>query len=56
MIGLNLNPSHKDLRMQTNISHLPLEKQRELEQITETIKTQENVEMIILFGSYTRGD
>ena len=56
MIGFNLKPSHKDLRMQTNISHLPLEKQRELEQITETIKTQEGVEMVILFGSYARGD
>ncbi|WP_428625087.1 nucleotidyltransferase domain-containing protein [Sedimenticola sp.] len=56
MIGFNLNQSNKDSGMQTNISHLPLKKQRELEQITEIVKAQEGVEMVILFGSYARGD
>jgi predicted nucleotidyltransferase/HEPN domain-containing protein len=46
----------ENLRMQTNISRLPDEKQRELEQITEIIRAQGEVEMVILFGSYARGD
>jgi uncharacterized protein len=56
MIRFIFNESYKDIRMQTNISHLPLEKQRELEQIKEIIKAQEGVAMVILFGSYARGD
>jgi predicted nucleotidyltransferase len=46
----------ESLRMQTDISRLPEAKQRELEQITEIIRAQGEVEMVILFGSYARGD
>jgi predicted nucleotidyltransferase/HEPN domain-containing protein len=56
MIGFNLNKSNKDTGMQTTISHLPREKQQELEQIAEIIEALDGVEMIILFGSYARGD
>jgi predicted nucleotidyltransferase len=56
MIGFSQSEATQGPRMQTNISHLPLEKQRELEQIAEIIKAQEGVEMVILFGSYARGD
>ncbi len=56
MIGFNLNKSNKDLGIQTTISHLPREKQQELEQITEIVSDLEGVEMVILFGSYARGD
>ncbi len=44
----------ENLRMQTNISRLPDKKQRELEQITDIIRAQGEVEMVILFGSYAR--
>ncbi len=46
----------ENLRMQTNISRLPGKKQRELEQITDIIRAQGEVEMVILFGSYARDD
>jgi uncharacterized protein len=46
----------ESLRMQTDITHLPEAKQRELEQITDIIRAQGEVEMVILFGSYARGD
>lgn len=46
----------ESLRMQTDISRLPEAKQRELEQITEIIRAQGEVEMVILFGSYASGD
>jgi uncharacterized protein len=42
--------------MQTDLSHLPDAKQRELEQIADHIRAQGGVEMVILFGSYARGD
>lgn len=42
--------------MKADISHLPEPKQRELRQITEIIRAQGEVEMVILFGSYARGD
>jgi len=43
--------------MKTNLSHLPEQKQRELQQIIEiTCEQVKEVEIIILFGSYARGD
>jgi len=42
--------------MKTSIIHLPHEKQQDLEIIVSTIREKYNVEMIILFGSYARGD
>ncbi|MEW6621012.1 MAG: HEPN domain-containing protein [bacterium] len=42
--------------MKTSIDHLPFRKQRELETITKLISHATRVEMIILFGSYARGD
>lgn len=46
----------ESLRMRTDITHLPEPKQRELEHIVEIISARDEVEMIILFGSYARGD
>lgn len=43
-------------KMRTDILHLPKEKQRELEQIAKTLGNREGVEMVILYGSYARGD
>ncbi len=43
--------------MNTSIKHLPAHKQNELKAIVQTIVSEfKNVEMIILFGSYSRGD
>ncbi len=42
--------------MKTSIDHLPDDKQSELQKITEAIGQRFPVEMIILFGSYARGD
>ncbi|CAL7961215.1 HEPN domain-containing protein [Gammaproteobacteria bacterium] len=42
--------------MKTSIAHLPPEKQQDLEAIVNTICEKYSVEMIILFGSYARGD
>ncbi len=43
--------------MQTSLDHLPEEKREELRLLTETIRTVCNdVEMVVLFGSYARGD
>ncbi len=43
-------------KMQTDLSHLPEAKQRELGEIVRVVRAHEEVEMIILFGSYARGD
>ncbi len=43
-------------KMNTRPKHLPQRKQQELSGIVETIRAHHNVEMIILFGSYARGD
>jgi uncharacterized protein len=43
-------------KMNTRPKHLPLEKQQELSGIVATIRSHQNVEMIILFGSYARDD
>jgi uncharacterized protein len=42
--------------LKTGIDHLPIDKQEELQEIVQVIKTHHTVEMIILFGSYSRGD
>ena len=42
--------------MKTSLSHLPLEKQQELAVIVDIVREKYTVEMIILFGSYARGD
>ena len=42
--------------MKRSLSHLPRHKQEELKQITSIINENADVEMIILFGSYARGD
>ncbi len=38
------------------LSHLPVEKQTELKHITTQLQTCKGVEMVILFGSYARGN
>ncbi|RFA26279.1 hypothetical protein CAI21_17540, partial [Alkalilimnicola ehrlichii] len=45
-----------DSPMRTDLSHLPEDKQRELEEIVELLRQVTPVAMIILFGSYARGD
>ncbi len=42
--------------MKRSLAHLPKHKQEELKEITRVIKEIAEVEMIILFGSYARGD
>ena len=42
--------------MKRSLAHLPKLKQLELIEITSIIKVNPGVEMIILFGSYARGD
>ncbi len=42
--------------MKRSLAHLPKHKQEELIEITSIIKVNPGVEMIILFGSYARGD
>lgn len=40
----------------TSLGHLPSHKREELKEITSIIKENADVEMIILFGSYARGN
>ena len=42
--------------MKRSLSHLPKHKQQELNEITSITKANPGVEMVILFGSYARGD
>ncbi|MEP2512271.1 MAG: HEPN domain-containing protein [Reichenbachiella sp.] len=42
--------------MKELLSHLPPEKQEELQLLTECLASFKNVEMLILFGSYARGN
>jgi uncharacterized protein len=42
--------------MKRSLSHLPKHKREELKEITSIIKENADVEMIILFGSYARGN
>ena len=43
-------------QLKTSLAHLPLNKQKELAAIQEIIRKHVPAEMIILFGSYARGD
>jgi HEPN domain-containing protein/predicted nucleotidyltransferase len=43
-------------KMKTRPKHLPPHKQDELRRVVETIRSHQDVEMIILFGSHARGD
>lgn len=45
-----------DSQIRTDLSHLPEDKQRELEEIVALLRAVTEVEMIVLFGSYARGD
>lgn len=45
-----------DSQVRTDLSHLPEDKQRELEEIVALLRAVTEVEMIVLFGSYARGD
>jgi predicted nucleotidyltransferase/HEPN domain-containing protein len=42
--------------MRTDLHHLPEGKQRELGQVARTLGEMDGVEMVILYGSYARGD
>ena len=42
--------------MKKNLSHLPDEKQAELKEIVDYVTEKFPVDMIILFGSFARGD
>lgn len=42
--------------MKTDLDHLPVEKQHELHRIVEIIRDRVDAEMVILYGSYARGD
>ena len=42
--------------MKTSLAHLPKHKREELKEITSIIKDNADIEMIILFGSYARGN
>ena len=51
-----LQPGTGKAQMKKDISHLPESKQRELRLIVETIAAYADIELIILFGSFARGD
>ncbi|MCB2263758.1 MAG: HEPN domain-containing protein [Candidatus Thiosymbion ectosymbiont of Robbea hypermnestra] len=42
--------------MKTSLEHLPEQKQRELQRAIEIIREEIDLDMLILFGSYARGD
>lgn len=42
--------------METSLDHLPERKREQLRAIAAAVQTNVNVEMIILFGSYARGN
>ena len=42
--------------MKTSLDHLPEQKQQELQRAVTTIREEINFDMLILFGSYARGD
>lgn len=48
------HPPHT--RMKISLTHLPLNKQDQLKALTQIILDKVPAEMIILFGSYARGD
>jgi predicted nucleotidyltransferase len=42
--------------MKTTLDHLPKQKQQELQRVIEIIQEEIDLEMLVLFGSYARGD
>jgi HEPN domain-containing protein/predicted nucleotidyltransferase len=42
--------------MKTELDHLPEKKQQELQRVIEIVRDEIDLEMLILFGSYARGD
>jgi predicted nucleotidyltransferase len=42
--------------MKTVLDHLPEKKQQELQRVIEITREEIDLEMLILFGSYARGD
>ena len=42
--------------MKTELDHLPENKRQELQQVLEIIQEEIDLEMLILFGRYARGD
>ncbi|WP_181919350.1 HEPN domain-containing protein [Alkalilimnicola ehrlichii] len=54
-IGPIMHRIDGDTRIRTDLTHLPVEKQQELELLVEAIRDVDDVEMIILYGSYARG-
>ncbi|MGD8914226.1 MAG: HEPN domain-containing protein [Candidatus Thiodiazotropha sp.] len=42
--------------MKTTLDHLPEQKQQELQRVIEIVREEIDLEMLILFGSYARGD
>jgi len=50
------NNMRKSLLVKTSLDHLPENKQGEIHRIVELIEEIQAVELIILFGSYARGD
>jgi uncharacterized protein len=55
MVWYNVYSRGEAPEMQTDIHHLPKEKRLELEQLTEILGAMDEVEMVILYGSYARG-
>jgi uncharacterized protein len=56
MYVLSGNLSTMTVIMKTTLAHLPAIKQKELQTVMAAIRTYKEVEMVILFGSYARGD
>ncbi|MCB2263611.1 MAG: hypothetical protein LGR52_11870 [Candidatus Thiosymbion ectosymbiont of Robbea hypermnestra] len=42
--------------MKTSLEHLPEQKRQELQRVIEIIREEIDLDMLILFGSYARGD
>jgi HEPN domain-containing protein/predicted nucleotidyltransferase len=42
--------------MKTALNHLPAQKQQELQRVIEIVREEIDLEMLVLFGSYARGD
>jgi predicted nucleotidyltransferase len=42
--------------MKTALDYLPKQKQQELQRVIEIVQEEIDLEMLILFGSYARGD
>jgi len=53
---LPVSECHSDYRMKTSLDHLPEHKQQQLRDATDIIVKAVKPDMLILFGSYARGD